>query len=169
MGIFALDYQTFWIALGSLGSIFAVVIASIALWQASRISNAQLKLTETIHKQQMALGQRQAFVDVFEQLKNMPGINPQAPIWPDVVLAVNLLDLIGTAWESKLTDTEMLLRAYQDIFVKTYEDVKRCTNQPSNMPKDGAGMLIDSRSATSLYNHLMNVHLNQNKPQPLYP
>jgi hypothetical protein len=167
VNLFALETQTFWFALGSCGSILAVIVASVALWQASRISTKQLELTEKIHNQQMTLAQRQAFVDLFGQLKDMPGINPQAPVWPEVVLAVNLLDLVGTAWESGLTDEEVLLRAYRDIFVRTYDDVRRCKNQPASMPKDGEGMLLDSRAATSLYEHLMKLHLNQNKPKPL--
>lgn len=162
----------------AIATIIAALLAGWAVWQATKINEAQKNLTESIHKQQkdltkniheqqQALTQRQLFIPLFEQVKGLHTINSNKPVWTHIINAVNVLDLLAVCWEGQLVDEKIILRSYREIFIRTYNEIQKCTNPPETVLKDGAAMLNDSRSATSLYKYLMEEHINRDKPDPL--
>lgn len=154
-----------WQAIEALATVAAAILAGLALFQASRIFSQQQKQNKNIHEQQKLLAQRQLFLPLFELFKDINSINPTKPVWADVRNAVNFIDLLGVCWEGHLVDRDILFRVFREIVIETYENVQKCTNPPSNVPKDGPAMLRESRAATALYTHLMEEHFNRDQPK----
>lgn len=159
-----------WQIVEAVSTLGAAILAGLALWQARQLFKDQQQLNQKIHSEQQALAQRQLFIPLFEQFKGIATINPQAPVWPDVVNAVNFLDLLGICWEGQLVDEKILFRVYREFVIDTYERIKQCKNPPERVAKnekEGEEMLRDSRAATSLYNYLVQQHIDRDKPEPL--
>lgn len=157
-----------WQAIEAISTFAAAVLAGWAVWQTRRIFDKQQSLSKELHDRQLKLDQRQHFVTVFAEFQKISTINPQKPVWLDVIAAVNFLDLLGVCWEAELVERSVLLRAFRPIFLDTYERIQKCVNPPGNVHKDGPAMLRDSRAATALYNHLMKEYADQDRPSPLY-
>lgn len=155
-----------WQAIGSIAALVAAGTAVFALLQAKKIFDAQQALTQKIHNQQILLAQRQLFLPLFEQFKDMASIDPDRPVWPDVVRAVNFLELLGVCWEGQLIDEKILFRVFREFVIDSYAQIKRC-DSPSPDIKSGEAMLRESRAATTLYNFLLEEHINRDRPGPI--
>lgn len=171
------DWQLLWDAVGAMSTLLAAVFALMALRQAKLIFKSQQALSKSIHQQQRKLSQdnerrqtmfaqRQLFVPFYEKLKDLRGIDCNHPIWPDVVYAVNFIDLLGIAWEGSLVEEEILKRAFGHIVVDFYDEIKKCVNPPEGQ-KSGPQMLEDSIAATRLYNYLKRTGIKSKNPKPI--
>lgn len=169
--------EIIWQAVGAIATAVAAVTAIWALWQARELFKAQqqlsreltekqLTLSEQLNHQQMLLSRRQMFFSLFEQFKGMKNINPTSPVWPDVVAAVNFMDLLGICWEGQLVDEKLIFRVFREYVLETYGLVSQCTSA-DEVQKSGEVMLRESRSATALYHHLLNEHIYRDLPPPL--
>lgn len=164
----ALQYlqQNFWQILEAVSTAIAAIFAWRAFRQARQLFKSQQELANTIHQQQMLLAQRQLFVPLFEQLKGIAKVNPDDPVWPDVVAAVNFLDLLGTCWEGQLVDESVLFRVFRNFVIEAYVQVRQCKN-PIPREKDGKTLLEESLPATALYKRLIREQSDQERPEPI--
>lgn len=161
-----------WSAIEALATIFAVVMASLAFWQGFKIDrnqreqNRQLheqqtELSRSIHRQQILLAQRQLFLPLFENMKELRGINPQEPVWVDVINSVNLLELLAVCWEGEMVEPRIILQLYKDEFIRVYESIAKCTRPEGSNEKDGRAYLHDSPTATRLYKYLKHDYVDR--------
>lgn len=157
-----------WLAVEAVATVCAVFVAFLAFMQATKANRSQRELAKLVHSQQMTLGQRQIIIELFRELKDISSIDSDKPVWPDVVKAVNYLDLLGICWEGEMVDETILFRVYRNFFIDTYEQIERCQSpDPQRIKKDGKAMLSDSRSATALYRYLKNQYQAQDQPASL--
>ena len=161
-----MDWLTLWSAIEALATVAATLLAGGALYQTYRLFKAQQRLAEDMHQQQQKLNQRQLFLPVYEQFKEISDIDPDAPVWPDVIRAANFLELLGVCWEGNLIDREVLLRVYRERVIDLYEQIEKCLAAPKKN-KTGKEVLEQNRAAVSLYQHLKQEDLERDKISPL--
>ncbi len=94
-------------------------------------------------------------------------INPTSPVWPDVIRAVNVLELVAVSWEGELIDENIIRRIFAQRFIHLYRNIEECKNPPSEVGIDGKQMLFECRAATQLYQQLSNEYINQDKLTPI--
>ncbi|MEZ4672575.1 MAG: hypothetical protein R3E39_32140 [Anaerolineae bacterium] len=148
----------------ALSTLAAATIAFYALFQTRKLFIKQEELSDKIHRQEKLFAQQQAFFPLFEQFKDISTIDPNDPVWVDIINAVNYLELLGVSWEGETVDERTLFRVFGKYIIETYESIKQCKNPPQNIPKDGEEMLSDCPYATRLYSHLKNKQNRRKSP-----
>jgi hypothetical protein len=79
-----------WNVVEAIAESLSALAAAVAIFMTVVLHRKQMQLEE----RQMLLEQRQLLVPLWEQLKEVNDIDPEEPIWMDVIQAVNILDLL---------------------------------------------------------------------------
>lgn len=138
------------LSIQTLGAIVAAVFAWKAYLQTKQISNEQIKQTEKIHEEQTTFAQNQAFIALFEYLKNLREIPPVVQEWDDVINNVNLIEVIGIARAKNLVDEELLFVVYGKLIVKIYEQI-RVAKDATTGDQKGQDILNQAVAAVAIY------------------
>jgi hypothetical protein len=145
-----------WVIIEAIATSISALIAAIAIYQ-----------TVGLQKKQMLLEQRQFLLPLWTQLQGLNEIDPQKPVWMDVIKAVNILELIAVSWEGQLIDENIIRRMYSHLYIEMYDNIMDCKNPPENVSKDGRKMLYDSPAAIQLYELLKTEQVRKDKLQPI--
>jgi hypothetical protein len=83
------------------------------------------------------------------------GISHRKPITPDVVKAVNALELIALAYESGIIDRALIMRVFRASFLQLALEIEKCGELPGyDPPKTGEDLLRENHSLMTLLNSL---------------
>lgn len=151
-----------WTMVAAIAESLAAVGAGVAIYMAVRLNKTQLEahrelqtqqleLQERLHRQQMLLDQRQILLGLWDKVHTLPGVNPQKPVWKDVITAVNTLELIAVCWEGEIVDRDIIRRMYSDVYIETFEQVVECRNAPANVAGDGRKILNACPAVMKMY------------------
>lgn len=171
--------------LASLATVGTTFLAGFALRQAKQIFKEQQRmaqeihqeqqksakqrqeLTEKIHQEQIKFSQRQLFVPIFSQLKGLATIDHEKSNDYEIVNMINFLDLLGISYEGQLADRKILLRVFREFIIEQYQAIELCTDILENHTKSGKDMLLESRSATFLYERLIDENNKRDLPRDI--
>lgn len=134
-------------------AVLTVVLAACALRQAKQIFEEQLKFNR-----------RQLFISIFEQFEDMATIDCKNNTDKEIVKMINFLELLGICYEGQIVDKDMLFRVFGDLVIEQYQAIELCTDTLKNHTKSGRDMLLESRSATFLYNLLIEENNKRDLP-----
>jgi hypothetical protein len=111
-----------WIALGAV--LVAVVSAAIAYssWR------SQERLSKDMFK-------RAGVIDLHNAWANVNDVDPSKLITPDVVKAVNALNLTSALWLHDIIEREILHQSYWEAFKNLYDRMDRSTAVPPGIRK----------------------------------
>lgn len=108
-----------------------------------------------VHKNQKLLTQRQLLIPLWEHISNISDIDPKNPITPDIISAVNKLELVALCCEGGMIDERIIMRTFKDQFMKHYENISRCQEIP-NLNCDGDKLLKENKATIQFYKKLVN-------------
>ena len=145
-----------WTIIEAIATSISALIAALAIYQTVRLQ-----------KRQMLLEQRQFLLPLWTQLQGLNEIDPQKPVWEDVIKAVNILELVAISWEGQLIDENIIRRMYSQLYIEMFDNIMDCKNPPINISKDGRQMLYASPSAISLYKLLKTEYTEKGKLNPI--
>jgi len=145
-----------WIIVEAISTSLSALIAAIAIFQTVRLQ-----------KKQMLLEQRQFLLPLWTQLQGLNDIDPEDPVWMDVIKAVNMLELIAISWEGQLIDENIIRRMYSHLYIETFDSIIECKNPPKNVSKNGRQMLYASPAAIRLYELLRTEHAGKGQVKPI--
>lgn len=145
-----------WTIIEAISTSLSAIIAAIAIYQ-----------TVQLQKRQMLLEQRQFLFPLWTQIKELNDINPQKPVWVDVIKAVNFLELVAISWEGQLIDENIIRRVYSHLYLEMYDNIMDCKNPPKSVSRDGRQMLFESPATISLYELLKSEHASKGKLNPI--
>lgn len=154
--------QLITLALSALG----VVASSLAVIIAARTARSQADLTRLVHHDQMMLSQRQLFLDIWPRLVGLNEIDPAKPVGPDVINAVNVLELVALCWEGGMVDSGVIRRAFGEVFLRFYDNIMKVPNL-GNPNKSGSDMIRENPSIGKLYKQLQEEAINRNALTPV--
>lgn len=140
---------------------FGFLLTCIGFYISWRIHVNQKTLTEKISNSQELLAQRQLLVPLWGYISTLNEINSQSPIVPDVIKAVNTLELVALCCEGKMIDEKVIKRTFSNEFIKIYEQIEACQNL-AGLNKSGKTLLGEAKSASLFYKKLKDEHLNSN-------
>jgi len=135
----------------SVGAVLSGVATTITIFVAYQV-----------HKNQKLLAQRQLLLPLWEHMATLRKIDPANPITPDVIKAVNTLELVALCCEGGMIDENIIKRTFKEQFMMHYEDIKKC-RRITGLNDDGEKLLNQNRAATQFYISLNQEHLNQDK------
>lgn len=133
-------------AIGSIGSAMATIMAVLVSW--------------LVWKSQRSLSQRQLLIPLWSHMSSINEISPRNPVGPDVIKAVNTLELVALCCEGGMIDKAVIKRTFQSVYLKLYQQVEACSDVPG-CQKSGREMLTENRAAMALYTELLNDHVKQ--------
>lgn len=128
-----------------------IIVEAIAESAAALAAVVAIGMSLHLHRRQLLLSRRQLLLPLWEHLKDLSRIDPASPVWPDVVRAVNTLELIAICWEGQLIDRDIVRRMYRDLYLEFYEEIQLCGQPPAQIGKNGREMLRECPAATRLY------------------
>lgn len=156
-----------WEIISSVGTVAAALIAGVALIGTVILAKRQMELTKTIHQQQTLLAQRQYLLPLWDYLTGLNDIDPNNPVWIDVIRAVNALELVAVCWEGELIDENIIRRIFHQQYIDFYDKVMLCQNPPPSIRQNGREMIRENRATTKLYQLLLVEHANRYEIDPI--
>lgn len=158
--------------LSALGTVASAVVAIIGLSISvfiyrnqkiltKQINDSQILLTTKINDSQQLLAQRQLIVPLWSYIADLNEIDPQHPVTPDVVKAVNTLELVALCCEGGMIDEKIIKRTFSDNYMSMYRALESCNSIPG-LSKSGKQLLLDSKATSLFYEKLKSEHLNSN-------
>jgi len=136
-----------------------LALSIIALGISWRLSTRQRNDSERVHDDQMLLSRRQTVFQLWEYLTTAPDLDPENPVYPDVLKVVNTLELVGLCWEGDITDKRLIRRTFMDRYITLYQEVEKVP--ASNGWKSGQAFLNENPAAMKLYDTLMDERKNR--------
>lgn len=115
-----------------------------------------------VHNNQKLLSQRQLLLPLWDHMATLSKIDANNPITPDIIKAVNTLELVALCCEGGMIDENVIRRTFREQFMMHYEDVRKCRNIPG-LPYDGEELLKQNRAATQFYISLDQERLAQDR------
>lgn len=126
-----------------------------------RLSTERAELDNRLAKQREAFDkdlarterlycQRSALFDLWKYISNLDNINPKDPVTPDIMKAVNALELVALCCEGGIVDPDLVRRTFQNTYIVLYEQIEQVTDVPG-LNKSGKKLLGENHAATQLY------------------
>lgn len=115
-----------------------------------------------VHKNQKLLAQRQLLLPLWDYMSTLSEIDANKPVAPDVIKAVNTLELVALCCEGGMIDKSVVKRTFKDQFLEHYDNVRKCRSIPG-LQCDGEDLLKQNRAATEFYNYLDRARLSQDR------
>lgn len=161
-----LDMSAEWVT--AVGTVISAIAASGAVAVAFIIWQQQKALTEDLSKRHDELAkeladksrlltQRQLLLPLWQYMSTLNRINSEAPAVPDVLKAVNTLELIAICCEGEIIDPKVVKRTFRETFIEIYGQIKRC-NKLEGIGKNGDEILLENKAALAFYDELMGEH-----------
>jgi hypothetical protein len=156
----------FWTMVAAIAGSTGAFLSGIAILASLSMHRRQSKLTQAIHEQQTLLAQRQLLLPLWEYLSTLDNIESSEPIWPDVVKAVNTLELVALCCEGQLIDQSLIRRTFRERFVEMFAKIEECRTPPRGF-KSGRDMLAENKAASKMYRELRLEMENEGSIRPL--
>ncbi|MDD4962727.1 MAG: hypothetical protein PHI11_02280 [Gallionella sp.] len=135
----------------AIAGLISAVAASLGIWIAYHV-----------HRNQQLLSQRQLLVPLWEYISTLNAIDPEKPVIPDIIKAVNTLELVALCCEGEMVDESVIKRTFRHDFITLYRSISSCKKLPG-LEKSGDDLLLEARAASSFYEKLKREHLNSDK------
>ena len=133
---------------------FSALLAAGAVLISLFTFRRQVELTKSLHEQQILLSQRQIFISLWPTLSNLRKLDPQKPIHPDVVNAVNTLQLLAVCCEGGAVDALLVRRAFADSFLEMCDMIESVPKMAS-LGKSGLELLRENPPVERLREELL--------------
>ena len=118
-------------------AIISAVIALAALCAAilaRRDSSKSAEEAKNSNDLNRNIARRQGLIELHMVWQNIAKIDPNNPIFPDVINAATALQTTATLWFSGVLDTKIIRNSYGQDFKELYESISQCQQV---IPKDG--------------------------------
>ena len=156
--------QEQWYAISAVTSSVSALVAALALILSVVNLFSQRSLTKNIDSQNRLLSQRQLLLPLWNHLEAIRDINPSEPVWPDVIIAVNKLELVALCCEGGMVDPAVIRRTLSDRYVELIDRIKQCKADPEKKAlKSGEDLLRENRAALSFYEDLKKEMLDRDR------
>ena len=113
----------------------------------------QNKVTQQLHLESQRFSQRQLLIPLWEQLDGMRDVNPQDPVWPEVIRVANTLELIALCVESGIIERDVFDRAWGEMFLDQARKIMKCKGHHDD-GRSGTDILNSNRAAREVYEEL---------------
>lgn len=130
----------------AIGSVLATLVGIRVSWQ--------------VWRGQRLLSQRQLILPLWTHMSSLNEINPNQPITPDIVKAVNTLELVALCCEGDMVDTRVIKRTFATEYLKLYNQIEGCSDVPG-LNKTGKNLLSENPAAMKFYDELSSEHKNR--------
>ncbi len=120
-----------------------------------------ISITFKIHKDQKKLSQRQLILPLWEYISSINNIDHRNPVVPDVIRAVNTLELIALLCEGEIIDEQIIKRTFSEQYIKHYENIERC-GILKGCGHDGKSLLKENKAAMQFYLKMNNEFISSN-------
>lgn len=98
-----------------------------------------IRSSQKSNRTSIEIARRDKIIELHNSWRDVKDINPTAPIGPDVLAALNALDLTASMWNHDGIDKEIIMQSYWDPFRDLYDKLINMTNLipgKNQTPKD---------------------------------
>ncbi|MDE2797713.1 MAG: hypothetical protein OXI94_03490 [Gemmatimonadota bacterium] len=111
------------------------------------------------HKNARKANEAAQVVELHVAWAGVRNINPQKPIGPDVVKAINTLELTASFWNRDLVDKDIILDSCWTAFRSLYENLNDCTKKVPGLDRTGRELLQESQTIEAAYESMKTASL----------
>ena len=87
---------------------------------------------------------------IWQSIAELKHINPQNPVGPDVLKAMNALELVALCCEAGIIDPDIVRRTFRQTYVELYDQIDQVANVPG-LSKTGKKLITENPAAMKLY------------------
>jgi hypothetical protein len=105
-------------------------------------------------------------------MSSLSDIDPKRPVTPDIIAAVNTLELVAVCLEAEVLDRQVVMRTFREQYTRLYRRILACkalpglTDEKTGKPS-GEDLLNENPAAQKLYRELEMERLNAGMPPKL--
>ena len=107
-----------------------------------------------LYRNQQNYSQKQLILPVWEYISNLREIDSENPITPDVIKAINTLELIAVLCRNEIIDEKIIKQTFKNQFKKHYKNIKDCGNLPGFKNKTGQDLIDENKNVKKFYKEL---------------
>jgi len=120
----------------------------------------QEQLAKELSERERLLTQRQLLLPLWQYMSTLSQIDPKNPVVPDVLKAVNTLELVALCCEGEIIDPRVVKRTFRDTYIMLYQQVEQCGDL-KGLGKTGRSLMNENRAAIAFYQELMSEHIQR--------
>jgi len=128
-----------------------VAISSIISGTAAAIG---IIITIVLYRKQLKTSQKQIILPLWEYISKLREINSATPITPDVIDAINTLELIATLCTNGIIDEDIIIKSFKSQYIKHYDNIKNCGALPGLNNKTGLDLINENKNVKEFYKKL---------------
>lgn len=106
------------------------------------------------YRGQSQFARRQMIIPLWEYISSLNEIDPAAPIVPDILKALNTLEVVAASYENNIVDKKIIEGTFAEQFIKHYDNIAKCGQIAILQNRTGKGLLAESPYLHKLYNQL---------------
>ena len=142
-------------------SIIVSAIGAIAAVVSAYIAHKSYKSAREANENSTEIAKRQQAIDFHSVWEGVSRIDPENPVGPDVVKAINALEITATVWNHDIVHKVIILDSYWTEFRELYETLYDCTTPVPGLNRSGRELLRESTTIEAAYESMKKASLQQ--------
>ncbi|MEW6438767.1 MAG: DUF4760 domain-containing protein [Pseudomonadota bacterium] len=157
-------------AISAVLALIAVIISIVALRRQERLETKLAKQREDFDKglaqTERLYSQRAALFDLWKYISELSEVSPRSPITPDILKAVNALELVALCCEGGIVDPDLVRRTFRNTYIHLYDQIDLVIQVPG-LNKSGRKLLEENPAALKLYKEFKEEIMLQGQLKPI--
>ena len=141
--------------------IIVSVVSAIGTVVCAYIAHKSYKNARGANENSIEIAKRQQAIDFHSVWEGVNQIDPQKPIGPDVVKAINALERTASVWNHDIVHKVIILDSYWTAFRTLYEAIHDCTTRVPGLNRTGRELLRESPTIEVAYESMKKASLQQ--------
>lgn len=108
------------------------------------------------------MSQRKLIVPLWQYIDGLKDINPDQPIVPHVIKAMNTLELIALCVEAEAVNQQMIKRTFRGGYIDLFEKITKC-KPPENVNLTSDQLVKQNPAAKTFYETLLKEEQERDK------
>jgi len=145
-------------------SISALIIAGFSAFLSHRstklaeiANNTTKQVAQNSSELTKEMFRRQNVIDLHLAWRGVNEINPNEIITPDVILAVNALDLTASIWNHDIVKKDIILQSYWRSYSELYETIYNCNELMPGLKKTCRELIRESPAISTAYESMKKI------------
>ena len=110
--------------------------------------------------------QRSALFDLWKYISELDQVDPKDPVTPDIMKAVNALELVALCCEGSIVDRDLVRRTFRQSYIDLYDQIEQVIEVPG-LDKSGKKLLGENPAAMKLYHDFKAEVMLQDQLKPI--
>jgi hypothetical protein len=132
-----------------------------------KLANQQQAFQAKLNETDRLYSQRAQLLPLWQYISQLNHIDPKKPVTPDIMRAVNALELVALCCEATIIDPAIVRRTFRQTYIELYEEIEQVGEVPGMNKKSGTTILRENPAAQKWYHEFKREIMTQDQIKPI--